>query len=60
MTIRSMHKSGLIRTDTDDREAILNYVASAETTHKILYFHNTIFKLESEFGMNLICLSPLQ
>ena len=58
MTIRSMHKSGLIRTDTDDREAILNNMAVAESTHKILYFHNNIFKLESfwiwhEFNMSV-------
>ena len=47
MTIRSMHKSSLIHTDTNDWEAILNYMAVAESTHKILHFHNTIFKLET-------------
>ena len=40
--IRSMHKSSLIHTDTDDHEAILNYLAVVESTHKILYVHNTI------------------
>ena len=58
MSNRSMHKSGLIRTDTDDREAILNDMAVAKSTHKILYFHDTIFKLESlwiwyEFNMSV-------
>ena len=47
MTIRSMHKSSLIHTNIDDREAILNYMAVAESTHKILFFHDTIFKLEA-------------
>ena len=58
MTIRSMHKSSLIHTNIDDREAILNYMAVAESTHKILFFHNIIFKLEAlsiwpEFKMSV-------
>ena len=56
MTIRSMHKSSLIHTDTNDREAILNYMTVVESTHKILYFHNTVFKLEAlwhEFKMSV-------
>ena len=47
MNIRSMQKSRLIHTNIDDWEAILNYMAIAESTHKILYFHNTTFKLEA-------------
>ena len=53
-----MHKSSLIHTDTNAWEAILNYMAVAESTHKILHFHNTIFKLETlwiwhEFKMSV-------
>lgn len=39
-----MYKSSLMHVDSDDWEAILNHMAVAESTKKILYFHYTIFK----------------